>query len=368
MNRAEGKRRAVICLAAGKSQMVVIRKAKEMGFSVIAVDRNPEAPGFQLADEKIISSTYDAVPILSELRQFSYCYEFSGVVNRSSGPPVVTASELSKDLGLPGAAPEVARRVIDKERLKEAFRESIVQVPAGRGISGVEEVSELRLGFPCVVRPVLSLIGKSGVQVVRDQSSLPQAIKRAQDVSFNGRVMVEEFIHGNNVSLYGFVRNGDLQPLILVDELNGIDPEGCVQGVGMAVPSRFRHTKEGKRIEAAVHDVVARLGIGTSVCYMSFRCLPGGWPTLIEIHLDMGGDLIMDELLPASTDFDFITYFIRGLTGERLSPSAINSKPVALLYGESERAGCERSFRLLRAATREELDRVILGEEGNIHA
>ena len=88
MNRKPGKPRAVICLAAGKSQLVVIRKAKELGFSVIAVDRNPAAPGFQLADERIIASTYESVPILSELDRFINEYDIAGVVNRSSGPPV----------------------------------------------------------------------------------------------------------------------------------------------------------------------------------------------------------------------------------------------------------------------------------------
>jgi carbamoylphosphate synthase large subunit len=368
MNRDQGKRRAFICLAAGKSQIVVIRKVKEMGFAVIAVDRNPEAPGFQLADERIIASTYEVAPILSKLRQLSDCYTLSGVVNRSSGPPVVTAAELSKGLGLPGTAPDVARQVVDKERLKEAFRESNVRVPTGQTISDSEEISEECLGFPCVVRPVLSSIGKSGVQVVRERAVLPQAIKRAGAVSFNGRVMVEEFIHGNNFSLYGFVLDGELQPLILIDELNGIDPDGRVKGVGMAVPSLFRCTEEGRRIEAAAHDVVARIGIGTSVCYMSFRCPAGGWPTLIEIHLDLGADLILEELLPASSDFDFMAYFIRGLTGDQQPPPRVSLRPVALLYGERKDAASERSSRLLWAGTREELDRMILGETGDIYA
>ncbi len=368
MNRRPGKPRAVICLAAGKSQLVVIRKAKELGLSVIAVDRNPAAPGFQLADERIIASTYEAAPILSELSRFMNGYEIVGVVNRSSGPPVVTAADLSENLGLPGTAPEIARRVIDKERLKEVFRDSSVRVPRGQSISGLAELSEPQVEFPCVVRPALSLIGKSGVRLVAERETLPQAIQQAREVSFNGRVMVEEFICGYNLSLYGFVQNGELQPLVLIDELNGSSPVGDVKGVGMVVPSRFRHSEESRRIEAAARHAVARLGIGTSVCYLSFRCPTGGEPTLIEMHLDMGADLLLDELLPASTGFDFFTYFIRGLTGQRLNPAAFNPKPVALLYGDRTEAKCERSFHLLPAETRDELDRRILSEEENIHA
>ena len=368
MSLKAGKRRAVICLAAGKSQLVVIRKAKELGFSVIAVDRNPVAPGFQLADERIVASTYEAAPILSELDRFINRYEIAGVVNRSSGPPVVTAAELSARMGLPGIAPDIARKAIDKEQLKLSLLHSGVRVPAGQCVSDISELSEKQVEFPCVVRPTLSLVGKSGVRLVADRAALPQAIQQARDVALSGRVLVEEFVHGYNLSLYGFVSDGKLQPLVLIDELNGIDPSGCVKGIGMAVPSRFWHGEEGQRAEATARHVLSRLGIGTSICYLAFRCPTGGHPTLIEMHLDMGADLILDELLPASTDFDFIEYFIRGLTGIRLFPAQIISKPVALLYGEKKEAGSERSFHLIRAESREELDRQIPREEMDRHA
>lgn len=368
MNRKPGKPRAVICLAAGKSQLVVIRKAKELGFSVIAVDRNPAAPGFQLADERIIASTYESVPILSELDRFINEYDIAGVVNRSSGPPVVTAAELSERMGLPGAAPNIARRAIDKEQLKLSLQDSGVRVPAGQCVSDNSELSGKHVEFPCVVRPTLSLVGKSGVWLVAERETLPQAIGQACKVSLNGRVMVEEFIRGYNLSLYGFVQNGELRPLVLIDELNGISPEGAVKGVGMVVPSRFQHSEESLKIEDAAIHAVARLGIGTSVCYLSFRCPTGGEPTLIEMHLDMGADLILEELLPASTDFDFFAYFIRALTGERQRPAKISPQPVALLYGDKKEPECERSFRLLRAESRTELERQILREEANIHA
>ena len=58
---------AVICLAAGKSQIPVITKAKTLGYTVVAIDQNREAHGFKYADFKIYQSTYDADPIIKEL-------------------------------------------------------------------------------------------------------------------------------------------------------------------------------------------------------------------------------------------------------------------------------------------------------------
>lgn len=40
----------IISLAAGKSQLPLIKSAKKMGLQVVAIDRNPSAPGFDFAD------------------------------------------------------------------------------------------------------------------------------------------------------------------------------------------------------------------------------------------------------------------------------------------------------------------------------
>ena len=45
---------AVICIAAGKSQVPVILKAKTLGYTIIAIDQNKKAPGFDFADFSFI--------------------------------------------------------------------------------------------------------------------------------------------------------------------------------------------------------------------------------------------------------------------------------------------------------------------------
>ena len=44
----------LMVLAAGLLQVPVIRKAREMGYYVIAVDDDAEAPGMKLADKAIV--------------------------------------------------------------------------------------------------------------------------------------------------------------------------------------------------------------------------------------------------------------------------------------------------------------------------
>ena len=63
------KKNAFICLAAGKSQLNLIKKAIKLGRSIISIDQNKNSIGFQYSTEKIIVSTDDHVSIINELRK-----------------------------------------------------------------------------------------------------------------------------------------------------------------------------------------------------------------------------------------------------------------------------------------------------------
>ena len=68
------KKRAIVFVAAGKQQVLPIAIAKKMGFAVAAIDQNPEAAGFAIADEVLNLGTYKAEPIIYELNQLKKSY------------------------------------------------------------------------------------------------------------------------------------------------------------------------------------------------------------------------------------------------------------------------------------------------------
>jgi len=69
----------------------------------------------------------------------------------------------------------------------------------------------------------------------------------------------------------------------------------------------------------------------------SFRVDAQGVPWLIEVHADMTGDLILDELAPAATGCNFLLeitkLFIKGESSQDLNlNNDFITKPAALLY------------------------------------
>ena len=94
------KKKTLICLAAGNSQLVLIKKSVELGYNIIAVDKNQNSVGFKYSSKSIICSTYDSKKIINELLKFCDEYEFLGIINRSSGTPVLTAAKIAKHFNL----------------------------------------------------------------------------------------------------------------------------------------------------------------------------------------------------------------------------------------------------------------------------
>ncbi len=349
----------VVCLAAGISQFIVIQKAKELGYAVLAVDHNPNAPGFALSDEQLVMSTYEAKPIIDRLHVLQDKYRLVGVINRSSGLPVVTAAEICQAFMLPGTSPNSAAIVTDKSRLMKACKEYGIAAPVCQSVSSLSEIDRSCLHFPCVVKPALTLVGKSGVRVVSDSDELPAAFGAACSAGMNGIVNIEEHVPGRDLSLLAVVIENRLHSIMLRDELNVVTEAGNIRFNGIAMPSVFSGQAEEACVLELAQQVVDRFGLDRTAINMSCRCEPGGTPKLIEIHLDLGGDMFFEGLVPKSTSEDVLKIMIRAVTGDLSELPYIEFNPAALIFGEGEGLESERSYNTLTASNRPLLELAI---------
>ena len=354
------RRSALIIVAAGPQQLLVIRKAREMGFAVIAVDRNPEAPGFAYASDKIHLSTYEPEPIIAQLRALadsvdcSSPYDFQGVITRSSGLPVITTATIAQAFELPGVAPEVARTVVFKSKFMARCTEAGIPAPKHQVACHLEEIAWEQIEYPCVLKPSLGLVGQQGVQIAHGPQELRVKFAAALQASYEGWVEIESWVPGRDVILMAMASKGSLIPVVLLDEINVVSNSGRIKRQGIAIPSAFTGTKAEERIHQLAQDIVTTLGIGTTPFLLSCRCEDEGLPRVIEVHLDLGADRILDELLPASTDFDFVGFAIQIMTGRRpsvssvepLSVPSISFSPRKIIFEGNGEAHGSRRWRL----------------------
>lgn len=309
-------RQTVIVIGAGSEQILVLQKTKRLGFAVIAIDQNPMAPGFVYADECIVRSTYEPEPIIAQLHELAHRYDFKGVITRSSGPPVVTTACIARAFNLPGISPEAAKTITFKSQLMAACNKLGIPAPRHQVVHLLNEVDWLDIEYPCVIKPSLGLVGKFAIRVVHTRNELEAQFEQTLTAAWDKCVEIESFVPGHDVSLMAMVANRELIPIVIIDEVNTVDSNGYVQAKQLTVPSIFARGIE-ERIHRLAREIVEGIGIETSPFTMSCRCEPGGQLRVIEIHLDFGGDRVLDELLPASSDFDFTEFAIRIMTGQK---------------------------------------------------
>src|SRR5919197_1716870 len=87
----------LLVLGAGRQQLGLLRTARRRGIVVVAVDRDPAAPGFGLADRRALISFEDE-PALHRLAEAE---RIDGVISPANDWSVGIAARVARRLGLP---------------------------------------------------------------------------------------------------------------------------------------------------------------------------------------------------------------------------------------------------------------------------
>ena len=350
------KQDAIICLAAGKSQEALLTKAKSLGYTIVAVDKNPEALGFKFADISVCESTYDAKAIIFQLELLDSKYRWVGVLNRSSGPPVSVAAELCEYFDLPGVPVDAAKTLVNKDQLRSACTKFSVPTPEYEIRDITDAAEEKAIQYPVVVKPALSLVGKSGITVVLSHEEFVEAFEYAKEKTINGKVLIEEYLPGPDLTLVSFFVDGKICPICLLDELN-VELNGKVTSRGYKVSNKSDLLSEAILISQKLADV---FGIKRSPFMASFRMAEDGSLRLIEVHLDLGGDLLMEEVFPRALSFDFKELAVRMSAGDGSCPNVDSITPTAIFYERGEALLNERGFQVFTAESHQMLSKKIM--------
>lgn len=310
-------RPAIVSLAAGASQLVLIERAQAAGLAVVAVDRDPDAPGLARADTAVLHSTHDPEGLATKLRALPGL-ELRGVLTRSSGAPVLTAACVARELGLPGLEPGLAARASTKSGLAELARQARVRAPLGHVARSAVDPRLAALPYPRVVRPTRTRVGKRGIHLVAGPAGFPAAFASAAASAPDGEVLVEAFVPGEDVVVAGTLANGQARIRTLFDEDTRFEPDGSVKGHGFRWPSRLAGTPHGRRVREATRRFFSAHAFGTGVFFLTFRvdrrAVPG--VCLLEAHLDLPGDQLLETFFPACGGLDFLGLALALATGD----------------------------------------------------
>jgi len=325
--RDQSKR--LLVLGAGPAQLGLLAAARARELYVIALDREPSAPGFRYADRRAIVSTEDE----SSIERLAGAERIDGLIAPGIDWPVAIAARVAARLGLPHPiSPETATLSTSKLRQRDRFTEAGVPQPQYVVCSGAAEAAEAArgIGFPCVVKAP-DRQGQRGLTLVGSADEVSDAVRIALDASRSATLLVEELVPGREVTVNAFSVDGHFYPLTVTDRLTAHLPAFGV-ALTHAWPSELEPEQIGAVVEAA--SLAARaVGIENGPSYTQVLVGPDG-PRVGELAARLGGGHDA-ELCRVALGVDLNGASLSAALGEEIPASALS--PVAKVGG-----GCVR--------------------------
>ncbi len=303
---------AFVVIGGSRSQLGLLEQARAHGHSVCVVDGAETAPLLADADIAIVRNFTDVEGVLADLG--AHGIEPAAVATMGSDQAVLPTARLAEQLGLPGLPVRTAETVADKRKMRAAFEAAGVPTAAGREVTSAEDAAAAFDG-PSVLKPVDGS-AQRGVTEVRSRNELPEAFERALAASRTGAVVIERYLDGDELTINGFLLDGEYFPMSITKRLLHPPPP-----LGVCIAHRYPSGLSGER-ERELFELARRasaaVGIETGPAYVQVR---GDF--VIEVGARLGGGKDA-ELAKLVTGFDAIRanvlWALGGLTPGELAP------------------------------------------------
>ena len=293
----------LLVLAAGILQISVIKKAREMGYYVIATDGNPNARGFNYANKSICVNITDE----EEMLRVAIEEKIDGVIHPCSELSMNVMGRINNELGLSGISREQAIRATNKFLMREAFASYGAPSPKSILTKSAEDAwnnFENNFNMNAILKPSRNSGSRGIAKVIKGMEK--EKFFKLYDIALNESrdksVLIEQFIEGPEFSIEIIVWNHEVHVLTVTDKKTTEAPHFVE--LGHSQPSCF--PEETVRIirEAAVAGVKA-LEVNNCACHAEVK-VQNGQAYLMEIGARLGGDFISTELTHLSTGIDMV--------------------------------------------------------------
>jgi biotin carboxylase len=306
--------RRLLVLGAGPAQLGLLAAARERGLFVIALDRDPAAPGFRYADRRAIISTEDEPGV----ERLAAAEGVDGIIAPGIDWPVPIAARVAQRLRLPHPLDPVAAAItVSKLRQRERFADHGVPQPRWQVVS--EPAAKLAVHLPGVVKAP-DRQGQRGLTLVRSPDELPAAIAGALAESRSGLAIIEELVEGPEVQVGAFSIGGRFFPLTMTDRLTAEPP-----AFGVALRHVWPSEAAGVDAFRVAEAAAAAVGVTDGPTHLELRIGPDG-PQVMELAARLGGGHNA-ELCRAAVGVDLNGLALAAALGEPIAEEDLQAEP-----------------------------------------
>jgi biotin carboxylase len=270
----------ILILGAGKLQIPLIKKAKEMGLTTWVVDRDPNAIGKQIAGHFYPIDTIDKEMVLKMATEINA----DSILTVATDVPVPTISYVAEKLGLVANSSGTAFVCRNKFAMRNRMAENNIPIPRYILVDSYRQA-------------------KKGITKVNDYEELEQAFKHALVYSTQNSILIEEYIGGKEISVESISFNSEHHILAITDKVTTGEPYFVerIHSQYSLLPDNIQ-----KNIKILTKKCISALGIETGASHTEIKIDNGNNLKVIEVGARMGGDLIGTHLVPLSTGIDYV--------------------------------------------------------------
>ena len=282
------KGKKLLILGASPSEVVLVKRAQELGIYTIVTDYRTDrnlCKAKDVADEAWDISWSD----LDALEKACKEHGVDGVTGGWSEILVENVVLLCERLGLPCYC---TAEQLDITRNKRKFKNECV-------FNGVPVVNEYKTPaevekFPVIIKPV-DRAGSIGISVANNREELEQAYNYAMELSICKDVIIEDFISDAiKFDTYYYVMDGEVILVssddVINSEKNGF--EKIVQS-GWVLPSRH-HAAYIEKVDASIRKMIAHMGIQYGTLFFSGFANRDDEFVMFEVGFRLDGGYLQD--------------------------------------------------------------------------
>ena len=288
--------------------MPIIKRAREMGYYVIAADGNPNAVGLQYADKQICANITSEEEMVAIAKQ----EQIDGVIHPCSEVSMNVMGRIHDELNLSGVSRKQAVVATNKHLMREAFKKGDAPSPISILAKSAEDAWEQFMAMPgdAILKPSRNSGSRGLAKVSKGSNGVSEVSKEdfyklydiALEESRDNSVLIEQFIEGPEFSVEIIVWEGKVNVLTVTDKKTTEAPHFVELGHNQ--PSCFPEETVALIKDAAVRGVKA-LGVDKCACHAEVK-VQDGKAYLMEIGARMGGDFISTVLTRLSTGIDMV--------------------------------------------------------------
>jgi biotin carboxylase len=319
----------VLFVGAGIHQRRAIEQARARGLRVVAVDGNPDAAGFAVADagEQVDFSALD------ELVAVGRAHDVSGVLTISADRAVPVVAAVAERLGLAGIGTETAHRMTNKVAMRRTLADAGVPQPRFAAIRRLNEADAAlaEVGLPAVLKPADSG-GQRGLFRIDSRDDLERHLHAALAESPTQEAVLEEFVEGLELNGLAVARGGEVTLLTLSDRLR---PPGAGFGVGWihVYPSSL-YGDVLEEAERVATSAVRALGLEDGVSFPQLLAADDGHVLVVEVAARVPGGQMAD-LARHAIGVDVVEVALRQALGEDVPDELVTrqfDRPLAIRF------------------------------------